>query len=123
MGSSPTRVARFAAATGRGVPRPGNGEVQLLPVEPFEEFWHVVQLVGRLTVNEEGAGSSPAVPAKFRWKEKWNGSFERWMSAGRARQLRMQRAVNEFGPVAQLEQSVPLRTERSGVRVPPGPPD
>jgi hypothetical protein len=27
--------------------------------------WGVVQLVGHLTVNEDGVGSSPTAPAKF----------------------------------------------------------
>jgi hypothetical protein len=33
-------------------------------------FWGVVQLVGHLTVNEDGEGSNPSAPAKFAVSDK-----------------------------------------------------
>src|SRR5208337_349868 len=39
-----------------------------LPGAAIERRWGVVQLVGHLTVNEDGEGSNPSAPANFPFK-------------------------------------------------------
>jgi hypothetical protein len=42
-----------------------SGVARLLLRSSFQCRWGVVQLVGHLTVNEDGEGSNPSAPAKF----------------------------------------------------------